>query len=45
LLEKPERKILLERQRRRWKVDIKMYRKGIGWEIVEWTNVAHGGDK
>ena len=45
MLEKPERKRLLERQRRSWKVDIKMDRKGIGWEIVEWTDVAHGGDK
>jgi hypothetical protein len=44
-LEKPERKRLLERHRRRWKFNIKIHRKGIRWEIVEWTDVAHGGDK
>jgi hypothetical protein len=45
LLENPEGKRLLERHRRRWKVNITMDRKGIGWEIVEWISVTHGGVK
>jgi hypothetical protein len=35
---KPERKIPLGRPRHRWAVNIKMDRKGIGWDGMDWID-------
>jgi len=34
--------ILVGRRRHRWEDNIKMDLREIGWEIVEWTHLAHG---
>jgi hypothetical protein len=33
------------RSRRRWKDGIKMNLVGLGWEVVNWIYLAHGGDE
>jgi hypothetical protein len=40
LAETPERKKPLGRPKRRWKVNIKMYLKGIRWEDMDWIPLA-----
>jgi hypothetical protein len=40
LVGKPERKGPLERRRRRWEDEIKMYLREIGWRGVEWIHLA-----
>lgn len=40
LMGKLEVKKPLERSRRGWKYDIKIYLEEVGWESVDWTNVA-----
>ena len=45
LVRKPERKRPLGRPRRRCEDNIKIDLKEIGWEKVDWTNLAHDGDK
>jgi hypothetical protein len=45
LVEKPEGKIPLGKSRRRWGNNIKTDLKEIGWESVEWINLADVRDK
>jgi hypothetical protein len=45
LVGKPERKRLLERQRRRWEDGIKMDLREIGWGGVEWIHLAQDRDR
>jgi hypothetical protein len=40
LLGKPEGKRSLERLRRRWVDNIKMYLREIGWDGIDWINLA-----
>ena len=44
LVGKPERKRPLGRPRRRWEDNIKMDLKEIGWEDVDWIDVAQDRD-
>jgi hypothetical protein len=44
LVGKAEGKSLLGRSRYRWKDNIKIDLKGIGWEGVNWSHVAQDGD-
>jgi hypothetical protein len=45
LVEIPERKRPLRRPRRRWKDNIRMYLRKIGWEDVDWMHMAQGRDQ
>jgi hypothetical protein len=45
LLEKPEGKKPLGRRRRRWVDNIKMDLREIGWDGVDWTDVAQDTDQ
>ena len=40
LVEKPKRKRLLGRPRRRWKVNIKMDLQEVGCEVLDWIELA-----
>jgi hypothetical protein len=42
---KPEGKRPLGRPRRRWEDEIRMYLREIGWESVEWTQLAQDRDR
>jgi hypothetical protein len=42
LVVKPEGKKLLGRRRRRWKDDIRMELRGIGWEVVDRIHLRIG---
>jgi len=42
LVGKPERKRPLERPMHRWKDNIKMYLREIGWEVVDWIYLTQG---
>jgi hypothetical protein len=42
LVGKPERKRLLESHRHRWESNIRMYLREIGWEGMDWMNLAQG---
>jgi hypothetical protein len=42
---KPEGKRPLGRQRRRWVDDIKMYLREIGWDGVDWIDMAQDRDQ
>jgi hypothetical protein len=45
LMGKPEGKRPLGRQRRRWKDGIRMDLREIGWESVDWIQVAQDRDR
>jgi hypothetical protein len=45
LVGKTEGKRPLGRPRRRWEDNIRMVIREIGWEVVEWMNVAENRDK
>jgi hypothetical protein len=45
LLEKRERKRLLGKPSLRWKDDIRMDIREIGWEDVDWMHLAHDWDQ
>jgi hypothetical protein len=45
LVGKPEGKRQLERPRRRWVDNIKMDLREIGWDAVEWIDMAQDGDQ
>jgi hypothetical protein len=45
LVGKPEGKIPLERKRRRWVNNIKMDLREIGWDGIDWINLAHDKDQ
>jgi hypothetical protein len=45
LVGKPEGKRPLGRPRRRWVDNIKMYLKEIGWDGVDWIELAQGRDQ
>jgi hypothetical protein len=42
---KPEGKRLLEKSRRRWEGNIKMYLRDIGWCGMDWTDLAQDKDR
>jgi hypothetical protein len=44
LVGKPERKRALGRPKRRWVDNTKMGLRAIGWDGMEWTNLAQDGD-
>jgi len=43
LVAKPERKRPLRRSRRRWKDNIRMNLRNIGWEGVDWIRMTRDG--
>jgi hypothetical protein len=45
LVGKPEGKRLLRRSRRRWVDNIKMDLREIGWDRVEWMDIAQDRDQ
>jgi hypothetical protein len=45
LVEKPERKRPLGRPRRRWVDNIKMDLREVGWDGVDWTDIAQDRDQ
>jgi hypothetical protein len=45
LVGKHERKRLLERPRQRWKYNIKMDLQEVGYENIDWNNVAQERDR
>jgi hypothetical protein len=45
LVGKPEGKRLLERSRRRWVDNIKMDRREIGWDGMDWIELAQDRDQ
>jgi hypothetical protein len=45
LVETPERKRLLGRPRRRWEDNIKMDLREIGWDGVDWIDLAQDRDQ
>jgi hypothetical protein len=45
LFENPEGRRLLERPRRRWEDNIKIDIKAIGWERVDWIDLAQDSDR
>jgi hypothetical protein len=45
LIGKPEGKISLGRSVRGWENNIKMNLQEIGWESVDWINLAQDGDR
>jgi hypothetical protein len=45
LVGKPEGKRPLGRPRRRWLDNIKMYLREIGWDGVDWIELAQGRDQ
>jgi hypothetical protein len=45
LVAKPEGKRPLGRHRRRWENNIKMDIKEMGWESMDWINLAHDKDR
>jgi hypothetical protein len=45
LVVKPERKRTLEELRRRWVVNIKMNLREVGWDGVDWINLAQDMDQ
>jgi hypothetical protein len=45
LVRKPEGKRSLGRPRRRWVVNIKMDLEEIGWDGVDWIDLAQDGDQ
>jgi hypothetical protein len=45
LIGKPEGKRLLRRPRRRWDDNIRMGRREIGWEGVDWMHPVQDGDQ
>jgi hypothetical protein len=45
LVVKPEGKKLLERSRRRWKSNIKIYLHEVGWEGMDWIELAQDRDR
>jgi len=45
LVEKPEGKRLLERPRRRWEDNIKMYLQEVGCWGMDWIELAHDRDR
>jgi hypothetical protein len=44
LVAKPEGKRPLGRPRRRWEVNIKMHLQRVGWEGMDWIDVAQDRD-
>jgi hypothetical protein len=44
-LVKPEGKRRLERPRRRWKDNIRMDLREMGWEVVDWMHLAQDRDQ
>jgi hypothetical protein len=45
LVGKPEGKRLLVRQRRRWMDNIKMYLRDMGWDGMDWIDLAQDRDQ
>jgi hypothetical protein len=45
LLGKPDRKRSQERSKRRWVDNIKMILRNIGWDGVDWINMAQDRDQ
>jgi len=45
LFRKPEGKEPLRRPRRRWKDNIRMDLREIGWEVVDWIHLAEDRDQ
>jgi hypothetical protein len=45
LVGKPEGKRPLGRRRHRWKDNIEMYVREIGWEVVDWTHLSQDRDQ
>jgi hypothetical protein len=45
LVEKLERKSLLQRPRRRWVNNIKIDLREIGWDGLDWIDMAHDRDQ
>jgi hypothetical protein len=45
LVGKPEGRRLLERHRRRWEGNIKMYLREVGWEDLDWIDLAQDRDR
>jgi hypothetical protein len=45
LLRKPEEERLLRKPRHRWKYDIEMDLKEIGWGCMDWINMAQDRDQ
>jgi hypothetical protein len=45
LMRKPERKRPLGRPRRRWVDNIKIYLREIGWDGVDWIDLAQDRDQ
>jgi hypothetical protein len=45
LMEKPEGKRPLERSRRRWEDGIRMDLREIGWDSVDWIQLAQDRDR
>jgi hypothetical protein len=45
LVGKPEGRGPLERPRRRWVENIKMYLRGIGWDGIDWIDLAQDRDQ
>jgi hypothetical protein len=43
LVRKPEGKRPLGRSRRRWEGNTGIGLREIGWEVVDWIHLAHGG--
>jgi hypothetical protein len=44
-VEKPEGKSPLRRPRRKWVDNIKIDLKGIGWEVMDWIDLAEYRDQ
>ena len=42
---RPEGKRPLGKPRQRWENNIKMYLKGIGWEVADWLQLAQNRGK
>jgi hypothetical protein len=45
LVGKPEGKRSLERRRRRWENNIRIDRREIGWQVVDWMHLAQDRDQ
>jgi hypothetical protein len=45
LVGKPEGKLPLGRPRCRWEVNIRLDLREIGWEVVDWIQLAQNRDK
>jgi hypothetical protein len=45
LVGKPEGKRIVARRRRRWVYNIKMDLREVGWDGMDWINLAQDGDQ